>query len=184
LPDGRAVPIFCADKVKEEIKSLLKQLYPSKTVLLSGDSQKAVQATASYCGFDKCYWQMSPQQKHEYINKLRQEGEVVCMIGDGINDAPALSAAQVGISVLSATDISIQTSDIFLTSDKLSILPSVQLLAQQAAGIVNQNLFWAFFYNIIGIGLAFFGWLSPLFAAFAMIMSSLIVILNSQRVSK
>ena len=184
LPEGKVIPIFCADKVKEEINALLKQLQPAKTILLSGDSKNAVQQTALACGFDAYYWHMSPLQKQEFINQLREEGQVVCMIGDGINDAPALSAAQVGISVLSATDISIQVSDIFLTTDKLSILPCVQRLARKTAGIVNQNLFWAFFYNIIGVGLAFFGWLSPLFSAFAMIMSSLIVILNSQRLSK
>lgn len=184
MPDGKVIPISCADKLKDEIIPLLKHLKPAKTVLLSGDSRQVVQKIAKESGFNTCHWQMSPLQKQEFVSRMRKDGEVVCMIGDGINDAPALSAAQIGISVLSATDISIQVSDIFLTSNKLSALPTIKRLAKKASRIINQNLFWAFFYNLIGVALAFFGWLSPLFSAFAMIMSSLIVILNSQRVAK
>jgi heavy metal translocating P-type ATPase len=183
-PEGAAFPFLCADLVKAEIKPLLENLHPAEAILLSGDSHLAVQSAASACGFKKFFWHRNPLQKQDFIADLRQKGEVVCMIGDGVNDAPALSAAQIGLSVLSAADISIQVSDIFFTTDKLSILPDIRYLAKKAKRIIQQNLFWAFFYNVMGIGLAFFGWLSPLFAAFAMTISSFIVIINAQRLSK
>ena len=101
------------------------------------------------------------------------------MLGDGINDALALTGAHVGISVVSATDISIQVSDILLTTDRLEVISQMRSLAQKGRKIIAQNLFWAFFYNIVGIGLAATGLLSPIFAAFAMVISSLIVLFNA-----
>ena len=114
---------------------------------------------------------------------LKDEGEVVCVIGDGINDAPSLTVANVGISVLTAADISIQVSDILLTKNNLSVIPEMGALAKKAQRIIKQNLFWAFFYNVVGIGLAAGGLLSPIFAAAAMMVSSLMVLFNAQRLS-
>ena len=181
VPGESLFPIVCSDTIKPEIKSLLEHLQPAETLLLSGDAPNTVARVARACGFQSYFAHRSPQQKQELIIDLRRQGKIVCMVGDGINDAPALSAAHIGISVLSATDMSIQVSDIFLTTDKLSILPEIRLLAGKARRIIHQNLFWAFFYNVIGLGLAFFGWLSPIFSAFAMVMSSFIVIFNARR---
>lgn len=184
IPEGKIVPILCSDLIRAEIKPLLENLRPAEVILLSGDSKLAVQSAALACGFKHFFYNMNPLQKQEFVSDLRQKGNIVCMIGDGVNDAPALSSAQIGLSVLTAADISIQVSDIFFTRDKLSLLPSVRGLAKKARRIVHQNLFWAFFYNVLGVGWACFGMLSPIFSAFAMVISSFIVIINAQRLSK
>ena len=112
------------------------------------------------------------------------KGEIICMVGDGINDAPALTPAHIGISVVTAADISIHVSDLLLTTDSLALIPEMRAFAGNGRRIVSQNLFWAFFYNGVGIGFAAVGALSPLFAAGAMVASSLIVTLNAQRLNQ
>jgi P-type E1-E2 ATPase len=163
------------------VAQTLKELSPAKTLLLSGDGKKCVQFVANQCRFVDFLAEATPLDKREKIEQLKCGKQIVCMVGDGINDAPALTSANVGISVLSASDISIQVSDILLTTDHLGVIPKLRTLAIKGRRIIHQNLFWAFFYNVIGIGLAAFGWLSPIFAAFAMVASSLIVLFNAQR---
>lgn len=169
------------DKIRPEIKEVLPQL--QKAILLSGDGEAVVSFVAKSCGFHSWKSGCTPLEKREYIESLRQRGETVCMVGDGINDASALAAANIGISVVSATDMSIQVSDLLLTTENLTVLSKVRTLACRGHCILRQNLFWAFFYNIIGIFLAAFGVLSPIFAAFAMSVSSLTVLFNSRRIS-
>lgn len=176
--------ILLGDQVRSTFADLLRKLGPVRTILLSGDGETPVAAVAGECGFKEWKSLASPLEKKEFIDQLSKQGEVVCMIGDGINDAPALTAANVGISVVSATDMSIQVSDILLTTDNLNILPKIRLMAAFGQKIIRQNLFWAFFYNVIGIFLAAFGWLSPIFATFAMSVSSLTVLFNARRISK
>lgn len=176
-------PILLGDKLRKDAKKALSELYPATTVLLSGDSRSAVEAIAKDCKFQHYRWGISPLEKKLYLEELRRQNQIICMLGDGINDAPALAAAHVAISVVSATDISIQVSDILLTTDKLSVLSQIQQLGRKGRRIIKQNLFWAFFYNVLGIGMAAAGFLSPLFAAFAMVTSSLMVILNAKRIS-
>lgn len=173
--------LLLGDKIKEGAKELITSLKPAKTRLLSGDSRLAVEKVALLCGFDEWQSEFSPLQKREYILELKQKGETVCMLGDGINDSPALTAAHLGISVVSACDMSIQVSDILLTTDRLQAISLIRSLAKKGQKILKQNLFWAFFYNAIGIFLAAFGLLSPIFAAFAMSISSLIVLFNARR---
>jgi heavy metal translocating P-type ATPase len=173
--------IFLGDEVKSGIKDVLKSLESVKTVLLSGDSDKTVESVAMQCGFKDWKSRCNPLQKQEYIHTQKEKGEIVCMMGDGINDAPALTSAHTGISVVSATDISIQVSDILLTTDRMDILPKMRRLAIRGRTIVSQNLFWAFFYNCIGIALAATGHLTPLYAAAAMVISSLMVLFNARR---
>lgn len=174
--------LVLGDRIREGASDLVKSLAPAKTVLLSGDAEAVVQAVAQKCGFNAYVSGCSPLQKRDYVDSLRAKGEIVAMLGDGINDAPALTGAHVGISVVSATDLSIQVSDILLTTDRLSTIPKIRTLAIKGRKILKQNLFWAFFYNVIGIGLAAFGWLSPIFAAFAMVASSLMVMINARRI--
>lgn len=156
-------------------------LLNGRTVLLSGDSLSATKEMARQAGFTEYYAHCSPADKKAKVDQWKQEGEIVAMIGDGINDAPSLTAAHVGISVCSASDISIQVSDLLLTSEKLSLLPTIHALARRGRSILRQNLFWAFFYNIVGLILACAGLLTPVFSAFAMVASSLTVLFNAQR---
>ncbi|MEC7839422.1 MAG: heavy metal translocating P-type ATPase [Chlamydiota bacterium] len=176
-------PITLGDKIKGEAPGVLASLSTLKRVLLSGDNVSAVKSVAAYCGFDEFYAECHPLDKRNYIDGLRKSGEIVSMLGDGINDAPALTTADIGMSVVSASDISIHVSDIVLTSDTLTIVPKIRELALKGQKIIKQNLFWAFFYNIIGVTMATQGVLSPLFAAAAMVLSSLIVIINAKRIS-
>lgn len=188
-PDGQKIyKLILGDSIREEVSEVLKLLQKGraktqvKMILLSGDAQATVAAVAKGSGFQEYFAGVNPLQKRDFVEALRNQGEVVCMIGDGINDAPALTAAQIGISVVSATDISIQVSDILLTTEHLKVLPKMLKLVMRGQRILKQNLFWAFFYNGIGIGLAIYGLLSPIFAAFAMSISSLIVLFNSKRI--
>lgn len=175
---------FLGDTLRLNIKELIFALKPAKTILLSGDSKSTVEEVGKTCQFDEYYAEFSPLQKKELIASLKASGNVVCMVGDGINDAPSLTEASVGISVVSATDISIQVSDILLTSDNLLNLLKIRKLGAFGQSILRQNLFWAFFYNIVGVLLAIFGLLSPIFATFAMMASSLIVLYNAKRLQR
>lgn len=180
------------DTIREGMPKLVRELSQGlecggttvKTLLVSGDGQPAVESVAKTCQFNEWHWRYHPLQKQELVNTLKERGEIIAMLGDGINDAAALTASQIGISVVSASDISIQVSDILLTTDRVEVIGSLRKLGQKGRKIIMQNIFWAFFYNVIGIFLAIGGWLSPLFAAFAMIISSLIVLLNAQRLSR
>lgn len=176
------VLIQLGDRIRSGIQHTLMHLNPMKKILLSGDTEEAVSFIAKECGFDSWVSKCSPLQKREYIEMLRKNGECVCMVGDGINDAPALTSANIGFATMSATDLSIQVSDFLITTHRLEVIPKIRKLAVKGNQIIKQNLFWAFFYNIIGIGIAFFGYLSPIFAAFAMVSSSLIVLFNAKRI--
>ena len=160
---------------------MLEQLL-AKKILLSGDRNEAVASLAKTLPFDEWYGEVSPLEKQALIARLKNEGASVAMMGDGINDAPALTKADVGISVVSATDISIQVSDLLMTNERLTLLPELIVCAKKGDRLIRQNLFWAFFYNVIGIALAAFGLLTPLFASFAMVISSLIVLFNAKRI--
>lgn len=175
--------IELGDKLREEAPQTIQELAPMRTMLLSGDSRAVVENIAKKCQFGAWQSEVTPLDKREMIEQLKKDGTIVCMVGDGINDAPALTAAHIGISVLAAADISVQVSDILLTTDKLLVIPTLGRLAKKARRIIQQNLFWAFFYNIVGVGLAAMGWLSPIFAAAAMVISSLMVLFNAQRLS-
>lgn len=172
--------ITLGDKIRSDVIPTLKAL-KAKKILLSGDSESVAQKVAKECAIDMWYGERDPMQKRALIESLKKEGKIVCMVGDGINDAPALTAADIGISTATATDISVHVSDIFIATSALSVLPKIFELAKRARKIALQNLFWAFFYNIIGLFLALFGIFPPIIAALAMVLSSLIVIFNAKR---
>jgi len=173
--------LHLGDRVRPGMAELIASLKPAKTLLLSGDGESTVASVARLCGFDAWHSNCTPFEKRQVVEQMKREGAVVCMVGDGVNDSLALTEADVGISVVSATDISIQVSDILLTTDRLAVISQLRGLGRFGQTLIKQNLFWAFAYNVIGIGLAMFGFLTPIFSAFAMSISSLTVLFNAKR---
>jgi len=152
-----------------------------RTLLLSGDRQASAEQAAGVLGIGEGIGDLSPAQKADYLGELRRGGATVLMVGDGINDAPALSAADIGCAVAGGTDIAIETSDLVLVRPDLARLSDAHRIARRTMGVVRQNLVWAFLYNIVGIPLAMTGRLTPIYAAAAMALSSVCVVGNSMR---
>ncbi|HEY2016104.1 MAG TPA: cation-translocating P-type ATPase [Bryobacteraceae bacterium] len=152
-----------------------------RTILLSGDSQATTEFTAGTIHADEWTAEASADQKVEVIRALQKKGAVVAMIGDGVNDAPSLAQADLGIALGSGADIAMQAAPLVLMSNSLIGVTETLELARRAFTIVRQNLFWAFAYNVAGMGLAVMGVLNPILAAGAMVISSLSVIGNSRR---
>jgi Cu2+-exporting ATPase len=155
-----------------------------RSLLLSGDRRETVRQIAASLGIDDGIGEISPAGKADYLEGLRSKGEVVLMVGDGINDAPAISAADVGCAVAGGTDIALETSDLVLVKSDLARLAFAHRIARKTMSIVRQNLVWAFVYNIVGIPLAMTGRLTPIYAAAAMALSSICVIGNSLRITR
>ena len=183
--------VMVADEIKSESKKAVADLHKLgiKVVMLTGDDERAAKYMASLVGIDEVIAHVMPQDKLEKIKKLQSEGKIVAMAGDGVNDAPALAQADVGIAMGTGTDVAIESAGITLLGGDISKLVKAIKLSKITMRGIKQNLFWAFIYNIVGIPLAaglfypFFGWLlSPVFAGFAMAMSSVSVVGNSLRI--
>lgn len=185
--------IAVQDKAKEDSKLAINELKSLgyKVIMITGDNEKTAESIRKSLNIDEKYAEVLPQDKEKVVRKLQDEGKNVTMVGDGINDAPALARANIGIAIGSGTDVAIDSADIVLIKDSLlDIVKSIKL-SQMTIKIIKENLFWAFFYNIILIPLAA-GilypstglTLNPMFAAFAMSMSSVFVCLNSLRLRK
>jgi Cu+-exporting ATPase len=189
--DGSVVGLLAIfDPARPEAALVVRELRELgvEVILLSGDRSEVAQAVAGELGIIRVLAQASPEDKARFIREARAEGKVVGMLGDGINDAPALAAADVGIAMGNGSDIALTSADITLPSGSLARLASALHLSRQTMRTIRQNLFWAFIYNAVGIPLAagvFYPWtgwlLSPLFASAAMSTSSVSVVLNSLR---
>ncbi len=184
--------IAVADTLRTETKEAIAQLrgLGIKTVMLTGDNERTAKAIAGEAGIDTFIAEQLPDEKEATIATYAKTGKVA-MVGDGINDAPALAAADVGIAVGSATDVARETADVVLVRNNLTDVTKAFLLSKATMRNIHQNLFWAFFYNMLGIPLAIgllaiFGGpsLSPMFAAFAMSMSSVFVVTNALRLNR
>ena len=152
-----------------------------RTILLSGDHETTVRRVAAAVGIDDVRAGVMPESKAEVINALKRAGRHVAMVGDGINDAPALATAHLGLAVADGSDIAIRSADIVLIREDLRVVADAVRLARRTLGTIRTNLFWAFGYNMAAIPLAAAGLLNPLIAAAAMALSSVLVVANSMR---
>ncbi len=178
--------IGISDEIKDDSIKAISSLQKMnlKTVMLTGDNKKAAGTIAKNTGINEVYAELLPEDKINIIKKLQENGEVVAMVGDGINDAPALKQANVGIAIGSGTDIAIESADITLVSGNLTGVVKAIKLSKATFKKIVQNLFWAFFYNVISIPLAIIGLLHPVIAEIAMALSSINVVGNSLRLKK
>lgn len=183
--------IAVADTIKEDSADTVSQLKKMgiKVVLLTGDNSRTAKAIAKEAGIDQVIADLLPQGKAETISQLKKEGKV-CMVGDGINDAPSLTLADTGVAIGAGSDIAIDAADIVLVKNSLLQLPELIRLSRATVRNIKQNLFWAFFYNVLCIPLAagafvpLLGWhLNPMFGAAAMSLSSFCVVTNALRLN-
>jgi Cu+-exporting ATPase len=174
--------IDLVDEIRSEATTVIAQLKAAgyQPILLSGDRNNKCQQIAETLGITEWYGQHTPEQKLERIEKLNQQSPVA-MVGDGINDAPALAKATLGISLSDASHIAMQSAQVVLMNHGLKNLPLALALGKQTYRTIRQNLFWAFAYNIVAIPIAAIGWLSPGISALAMGFSDVVLAINSLR---
>ena len=180
--DDRLVGVIAvADTIKPEAAEAVAALQASgiKVVLLSGDNHRTAEAVARQVGIERVIAEVLPDDKVAVIRQLQSEGQVVAMVGDGVNDAPALATADIGIAIGSGSDVAKETGGIILLKNDVRDVVNAIKLSRATMVKIKQNLFWAFIYNSIGIPIAAFGLLNPIIAAAAMALSSLSVIANS-----
>lgn len=192
--DGKVVAVVAvADRAAPDARATVEALQRDgiEVAMVSGDRQGTAAAVATELGIARVFAEMRPEDKARIVAEARADGKIVAMVGDGINDAPALAGAHVGVAVGSATDIAVSAADMALLHGGIASLPTALRLARSTLRTIRQNLFWAFVYNVVGIPIAagvlspFTDWaLSPVFASAAMSLSSVSVLLSSLRLKR
>ncbi len=185
--DGQlSAVIFIEDRIKETSSNAIQLLKEMniKTVMLTGDNKNSAEFVANKIGVDEVKAELLPEEKLKVVENYKNSSNIVAFVGDGINDAPALAKADVGIAIGSGTDVALETADIVLLNNDLFNVAYAIKISKRVVKTIKQNLFWAFIYNIIGIPLAAIGLLNPMIAALAMSFSSVSVVSNSLRLKK
>ncbi len=175
-----------SDVLKEDAEKTVSKLKEMgmECLMITGDNERTAKAVASKLGISGVLSEVLPGEKADEIKRLQEEGNKVSMVGDGINDAPALVQSDVGIAIGSGTDIAIESGDVVLMKDELGDVVKFVKLSESIFSKIKQNLYWAFGYNVLMIPSAFFGIIHPIFAPVAMALSSISVVLNSSRLKK
>jgi Cu+-exporting ATPase len=175
--------VAVADRIKDDSRRAIQDLsrLGLRTIMLTGDNERTARAVADEVGIDEVKAGLLPDSKVEAIRELQAAGLVTAMVGDGINDAPSLKQADVGIAIGTGTDIAIESADMTLVHGSLTSVVRAVLLSRATFRKIRQNLFWAYFYNTIAIPVAILGLLHPILAEAAMAMSSITVVTNANR---
>ncbi|TVQ09811.1 MAG: copper-translocating P-type ATPase [Balneolaceae bacterium] len=178
--------IAVADTIRKDAAGVIRELKSMgiQTVMVTGDRERPARAVAEALGIDRVEFEVKPDEKAATVRKYRTEGSHVAMAGDGINDAAALVEADLGIAMSTGTDLAMSSADVTILGGDLTLVPETIRFSRHVLRVIRQNLFWAFVYNTVGIPLAALGFLSPMFAAAAMAMSSVSVVTNSLRIKR
>ena len=178
--------VAVADTVKDSTAAAIKQLHDLniKVVMLTGDNERTAQAIANEVGIDTIIAQVLPEEKAAKIKSLQTQDKTIAMVGDGVNDAPALVQADIGIAIGTGTEVAIEAADVTILGGDLLLIPKAIKASKATIRNIRQNLFWAFGYNVAGIPIAALGLLAPWIAGAAMALSSVSVVTNALRLKR
>ena len=182
--DGEAVSYFAIeDSLRTDSKEAIAKIKAMgiKTYMLTGDNSTVARNVANKLGVDDFRAELLPEDKLKAIEEIKKSSTKLAMVGDGVNDAPSLASSDVGYSIASGTDVALEASDISLLNNSIGGVARALELSRAAMKIIKENLFWAFFYNVVGIPFAILGLLTPMLAGTAMAFSSVCVVTNSLR---